>query len=53
MIDTTLWPPGLALYDNLSVGVDAIEYYAPTLCVSATDVEDFHGSPGRYTIGRG
>ena len=35
------------------VGILAIEYYAPSLCVRAEDIENFHGSPGRYTKGRG
>ncbi|EGB07659.1 hypothetical protein AURANDRAFT_5451, partial [Aureococcus anophagefferens] len=34
-------------------GIVALDYHAPSLCVRATDVEHFHGSPGRYTVGRG
>ena len=34
-------------------GIVALDYHAPSLCVRATDVERFHGSPGRYTVGRG
>ena len=35
------------------VGILAIEYYAPDLCVRAADIEAFHGVQGQYTIGRG
>ena len=35
------------------VGILAIEYYAPDLCVRAADIETFHGVQGQYTIGRG
>merc|ERR1712185_367065 len=35
------------------VGILAIEYYCPSLCVRASDIEDFHGMKGRYTTGRG
>jgi len=31
---------------NPDVGILAIAYYAPTLCVSAEDVEVAHSSPG-------
>ena len=38
---------------QIDVGICAMSYYAPNLCASARDVELFHGSPGRYTTGRG
>ena len=31
----------------------SFEYYAPNLCCSAADIEQFHSCPGRYTVGRG
>ena len=38
---------------HIDAGICAMSYYAPGLCASARDVELFHGSPGRYTVGRG
>ena len=38
---------------HIDAGICAMSYYAPGLCSSARDVELFHGSPGRYTVGRG
>lgn len=35
------------------MGVAALSYYAPNLCLGASSAEEFHVSPGRYTLGRG
>ena len=36
-----------------NAGIVAIEYYAPNHCVAATDVEEAHKMPGRYSTGQG
>ena len=35
------------------VGIIAIEYYCPNLCVNARDIEEHQGRQSQYTIGRG
>jgi hydroxymethylglutaryl-CoA synthase len=35
------------------VGILAMDYYCPDLCVRAADIEDYHGCKGQYTKGRG
>merc|ERR1719356_1260221 len=35
------------------VGIIAMEYYCPDLCIEASAIEDMHGCKGQYTKGRG
>jgi hydroxymethylglutaryl-CoA synthase len=53
-------PPALNLPSSIDisqcstdVGILAMEYYCPNLCVRATDIEDFHNCKAQYTLGRG
>jgi 3-hydroxy-3-methylglutaryl-CoA-synthase len=50
-------PPVLAgsqtPYSPAHVGILAMEYYCPNLCVRAQDIEDLQGRPKQYTVGRG
>lgn len=55
-VDSSSLPPLAriaARIEGADAGIAAMEYYAPLLCIRATDVELFHGSVGRYTVGRG
>ena len=35
------------------VGIIAMEYYCPNLCIEASAIEEMHGCKGQYTKGRG
>eukprot|EP00961_Rhodomonas_salina_P200912 2710519-Rhodomonas_salina.2 len=39
--------------DVSDVGILALEYYAPSHCMAAADIEELQGQRGRYTTGRG